>query len=298
MIHKHKHIEIPSAQNTILMAFLLNFVFAVIELIGGLLTNSVSILSDAIHDFGDSAALGFTYYLQKLSLKKADKRYTYGYKRYSLIGSLFISVILIVSSVFIVSEGIRRIFNPQTVNAGGMILLAIMGIFVNGLAVLKLKNGKSLNEKAVYIHLMEDVLGWIAVLIAAIVLYFVNFPIIDPLLSIIITIWVIYNVFKNIKEAISILMQQSPSAINYDLLKSKIKELDNVADIHDFHLWSLDGENHILTLHVVTQNNDYNSSYISKLKTQIKSCCLEFGVGHVTIEIETMSEEVDCKHCD
>lgn len=282
--------ERDSKTGGIQWAFALNIIFAIFELIGGFLTNSVAILSDAVHDFGDSAAIGLSWYLQRVSVKRADTKYTYGYKRYSILGSLFISVVLIVSSIYIISESVKRVISPQEVNSGGMLLMAIAGILINGIAVIRLKGGSSLNERAVYLHLLEDVLGWIAVLIGAIVLRFVDFPIIDPLLSIGITIWILFNVFRNIKEALKILMQEAPQGVNTDSIEQKILTIKNISSIHDLHLWTLDGESHILTLHVVTDQACYSSSETEELKTDIRDLCEKEGISHVTIEIEARGE--------
>lgn len=168
--------------------------------------------------------------------------------------------------------------------------MAIAGILINGIAVIRLKGGSSLNERAVYLHLLEDVLGWVAVLIGAIVLRFVDFPIIDPLLSIGITIWILFNVFRNIKEALKILMQEAPQGVNTDSIEQKILTIKNISSIHDLHLWTLDGESHILTLHVVTDQACYSSSETEELKTDIRDLCEKEGISHVTIEIEARGE--------
>jgi len=279
--------------NNISIAFTLNFVFAIIELIGGVFTNSVAILSDALHDFGDSLSFGIAYYLQKQSNKKSDKYYSYGYKRFSLLGSIFISTVLVISSVFIVLESVKRIANPVQSDASGMLFLAVLGIIVNGAAVLRLKRGTSLNEKAVLIHLMEDVLGWIAVLVASIVMLFVNIQIIDPILSIGITIWVLTNVYKNLSHTLKIMLQEVPRDVKIDKLKQEILSLQDIESIHDLHLWSLDGENHILTLHVVV-NSCCTFEKLTQYKREIRSIGDKHNIGHITIEFENSSESCDC----
>ncbi|MFA6334271.1 MAG: cation diffusion facilitator family transporter [Bacteroidales bacterium] len=282
-----------SSSKNISVAFVLNFVFAIIELAGGLFTNSVAILSDALHDFGDSLSLGVAYYLQKRSNKKSDKYYTYGYKRFSLIGSIFISTVLAISSVFIVTESIKRIMAPEQSDAGGMLILAVLGIVVNGAAVLRLKRGTSLNEKAVMIHLMEDVLGWIAVLIASIVMMFVDFPVIDPILSIAITIWVLTNVYKNLSQSLKIMLQEVPKDVETDKLKHEVLSLQDVVSIHDLHLWSLDGENHILSMHIVV-NNCFTFEKMAECKAAIRTIGEKYHIGHITVEFENCNEAFNC----
>ncbi|MEN6619767.1 MAG: cation diffusion facilitator family transporter [Rikenellaceae bacterium] len=292
--HRHSNNHSSSSKN-ISIAFVLNFIFAIVELAGGVFTNSVAILSDALHDFGDSISLGVAFYLQKRSNKKRDEYYSYGYKRFSLLGSIFISTILAVSSVFIVIESVKRIINPEQADASGMLFLAILGIIVNGAAVLKLKKGTSLNEKAVLIHMMEDVLGWIAVLIASIVMLFVDIPIIDPLLSIGITIWVLTNVYKNLSQTLKIMLQEVPRDVKIDEVTQEILQLQDVESIHDLHLWSLDGANHILTLHVVV-NDRCSFEKMTEYKQDIRSIGERYNIGHITIEFENSNESCGCSY--
>lgn len=282
-----------SSSHNIRTAFILNSVFAVIELVGGLFTNSVAILSDALHDFGDCLSLGVAFYLQKKSSKKSDQFYSYGYKRFSLLGSIFISTVLAISSVFIVTESVKRIMSPEQSDAQGMLILAVLGVIVNGSAVLRLKKGTSLNEKAVMIHLMEDVLGWIAVLIASIVMMFVEFPLIDPILSLSITIWVLVNVYKNLSQTLKIMLQEVPRNVETGKLKNEILNLPDIKSIHDMHLWSLDGENHILTMHLVV-NNSFTFEKMTEYKKSIRAIAKRYNIGHVTVEFEDSNESFKC----
>lgn len=290
--HNHHHHHDGATKN-IVIAFFLNLVFAIIELIGGIYTNSVAILSDALHDFGDSISLGISWYLQKISNKGRDAKYSYGYKRFSLLGAISISIILLIGSIFIIKECIERILEPQGVNAQGMMLLAILGIIVNGIAVFRLNKGKTFNERAVFLHMMEDVLGWVAVLIVSIVMQFVNLPILDPLLSIAVCIWVLINVYRNLKGTFKVLLQEVPQDVDLDKLQQEIKALPHVNSLHDVHLWSLDGERSIMTLHVVTQEQIAIET-LELLKEQIRKLCFEYKVQHVTIEFDSIG--TDCEY--
>lgn len=293
--HSHNHSQGDNGSKNIAYAFVLNISFAIIELAGGLITNSVAILSDAVHDFGDSLSLGVAWYLQKVSLKKGDRFYSYGYKRFSLLGSLFISLVLAVGAVFIIRESVIRIIEPQEANAPGMIVLAVIGIIVNGAAVLRLKHGKSHNEKAVLLHMMEDVLGWIAVFIGAVVMYFFEIPILDPIMSLLITAWVVLNVYRNLKNTVKIMLQEVPSDVDTCDLEKRILSLEGVESVHDLHLWTLDGENHILTLHIVVTDNT-DSSIMYTLKESVRQITSSFGIEHITIEIECTGEAASCKY--
>ncbi|HDZ42254.1 MAG TPA: cation transporter [Bacteroidetes bacterium] len=290
------HQEKQNTTRHISLAFFLNLGFTIIEIIGGIYTNSVAIISDALHDFGDSVSLAVAWYLQKISSRGRDRYYTYGYRRFSLLGAVFISVMLIVGAVFIIKESITRLLSPDEVNARGMMYLAFLGIIVNGIAVLRLRKGRSMNEKAVYLHMLEDVLGWTAVLVVSIVMMFVDAPILDPLLSIGITIWVLYNVYKNLKKTFRILLQEVPENVNIERVQKELSKIAGISSIHDLHIWSLDGENNIITLHAVIPDNSSDGDQ-QKLKRAIRNICERLNIQHATIEFETEGEECIFEEC-
>lgn len=278
--HSHNHNHNNTSKN-ILISLVLNAFFVVVELIGGIMTNSIAILSDALHDFGDCLSLATAWVLHKKSQKGSDEFYSYGYKRFSLLGSIFLSGILAISSVLIIIEASKRLLNPQEVDAQGMFWLAIFGIIINGVAALRMKKGSSLNERAIYLHIMEDVLGWVAVLIVSIVMHFYNAPILDPILSIVISLWVLTNVYKNFKDTFKVILQAIPASVNMIELKQKIEALPHIESIHDLHVWSLDGESHVASLHVVTCEDD-----TLEMKRSIRAISKTYNIEHVTIEIE------------
>ncbi len=294
--HSHHSHTPASASGNIRLAFFLNLIFAFIELAGGLFTNSVAILSDALHDFGDSLSLGVAWYLQKLSKKGRDKEYTYGYKRFSLLGALFISTVLLVGSFFVIKECAERFMNPQVPNAQGMFFLAIFGVLINGFAALRLTRGGSISERAVSLHMLEDVFGWVAVLVVSIVMMFVELPVLDPALSIGISIWVLYNVYKNLRETFRVFLQQAPQDVNIGQLQQSLLAIEGISSIHDIHLWSLDGESNVMTLHVVIKE-DLSVADSHALKSQIRMLLNEKKIAHATIEIETIGEECELLHC-
>ncbi|MBS0011954.1 MAG: cation transporter [Bacteroidales bacterium] len=278
------------------LAFFLNLGFTIIEIIGGFYTNSVAILSDALHDFGDTVSLAVAWYLQKVSNRGRDEYYTYGYKRFSLLGAVFISLMLIVGAVFIIKESVTRLLSPDEVNARGMMYLAILGIIVNGIAVIRLRKGKTMNEKAVYLHMLEDVLGWMAVFVVSIVMMFIDAPILDPLLSIGITGWVLFNVYKNLKKTFRILLQEVPGNVNIERVEKELNMIEGISSIHDIHIWSLDGENNIMTMHAVIADKSSNEDQ-RKLKKAIREKCDQFNIQHTTIEFETGGEECVFEEC-
>lgn len=289
MPHNHNHHSHDSEKN-IVIAFFLNLSFTIIELIGGLYTNSVAIISDSVHDFGDTISLGLSWYFERLSKKGRTDKYTYGYKRFSLIGAIINSVVLIVGSIFILSEAIPRIFEPQNTNAKGMFFLAILGIVINGAAVLRTSKASSINERIISLHLLEDVLGWVAVLVGSILIQITGLTIIDSILSILIAIFVIYNVFKNISEVLPILLQSTPVDINIDYLVSEIKKIESIEDIHDIHIWSLDEEYNIITIHIILKES-LSTTEQFEIKKQIRSILEAKNINHSTIEFELPNEK-------
>lgn len=283
MGHHHGNSANDSIKN-IRVAFFLNLSFTIIEIIGGFMTNSVAVLSDAIHDLGDSFSLGISWYFQKLSLKESDEDFSYGYKRYSVLGALFTTIILAFGSIFIIWETSIRLLNPEEVNPKGMILLAVIGIIINGLAALKLRHGHSLNEKAVALHLLEDVLGWIAVLVGAIIMLFWDIPIIDPILSLLISGYILYGVYKNFRHVLDVILQKTPKNVNLESIKEYFANKQKITDHFDLHVWSLDGSYHVMTVNIIpdkTMSVVELSQLIEKIKMELR----DYNIHHATIEI-------------
>ncbi|MDN4163990.1 cation diffusion facilitator family transporter [Cytophagales bacterium LB-30] len=285
--HSHTHTHSHDATQNIGVAFWLNTGFALIELVGGMLTNSVAILSDALHDLGDSLSLGLAWYFEKKSTQKRDQHFTYGYRRFSVLGALINALILLVGSLFIISEAIKRFQSPEAVHAGGMIGLAILGIFANGLAMLRLKKGHSHNEKVVSLHILEDVLGWVAVLIGSICMYFWELPWLDPLLSLLIACYILFNIYGHLKGTFRIILQAVPANLSAEDIKQKLSRFTQVAEVHDVRAWTLDGNHHVLSLHVVLNGNP-ELTQLESLKKEIKASLSDYHLQHVTLEFEAL----------
>ena len=179
----------------------------------------MAILADALHDLGDSVSLGLAWYLEKIAGKKRDATFSYGYKRFSLLAAFINGLILISGSVVILFQAVPRLFNPQNPDTGGMIVLAVLGVLFNGIAAWRLQRGSSLNEKIIFWHLWEDIFGWIAVLIGAVIMHFTYIPVLDPLLSVGFTLFILYQVVRNILNVSGIFMQGIPADIDSDLLE-------------------------------------------------------------------------------
>jgi len=290
-LHNH-HADVKNIK----VAFFLNSGFALLEIAGGFFTNSIAILSDAVHDLGDSLSLGLAWYFQKVAKKDSDNSYSYGYKRFSLLGAIINSIVLVVGSIFILSVAIPRIFHPEQTKVEGMFILAIIGILVNGAAVFRLKKGNSINEKVVSMHLLEDVLGWAAILVGSVVMYFFDVPVLDPIMSVGIACFVLYNVYKNIKQSLRIILQGIPEEIDMTEISKELTKIPEIESVHDLHIWSVDGNYNVLTVHVVLgQTNDKKNT--ATLKSQIRKKLEEKGIQHATIEFESKEESCSLENC-
>lgn len=294
--HIHHDHSFHSDVKNIKTAFFLNLFFTLVEIVGGYLTNSIAILSDAIHDLGDCLSLGLAWYFQKVAKKGSDTSYSYGYKRFSLLGAIINSIVLVTGSVLILTVAVPRIFHPQQTHTGGMFLLAILGVLVNGAAVFRLKKGNSINEKVVSLHLLEDVLGWAAILIGSIVMHFFDVPVLDPIMSVGIACFVLYNVFKNLRQSLHIILQGIPDEVNLTDISKHLQQFEGVDNVHDLHVWSVDGNYNVLTVHMVL-NNSLEMEKLAELKAAIRDSLLEKGIQHATIEFETVDERCCFEKC-
>lgn len=279
-------------QRNILIAFILNFFFSIFEFVGGIVIGSVAIMSDAIHDLGDAASIGVSFFLEKKSKRPPDKKYTYGYTRFSVLGSIITSLILLLGSIFVIYNAILRIINPIEINYNGMIVFAIIGTIINLIAAFVTKEGDSLNQKAVNLHMLEDVLGWIIVLIGAIVMRFTDFALLDSLMSIAVALFILFNVLKSFKVVLNIFLEKVPEGICLEEIKEHLVQINGVIGVHHLHIKSIDGYNNYATLHAVISGD------LHEIKHKIKDELKEFKIVHTTIEIEFEGEhcsEINCE---
>lgn len=284
--HDHTHDHENASTKNIQVAFWINLGFALFELVGGLYTNSVAVLSDALHDLGDSLSLGTSWYFQKKSQQKRDSNFTYGYRRFSLLGAFINCMVLTIGSIFIISESIQRIFAPAQPNAKGMLIMAVFGIGVNLVAMLRLRKGNSINERVISLHFLEDVLGWAAVLAGSVVMMFYNVPVLDPILSLGIAAFILFNVYKNMKAVFQIVLQGVPEDLSEHKIREVVRTFPEVKDSHDIHVWSMDGNYHILTLHLVV-SSELSVAQQEDLKTRVKESLKNLSIQHSTVELET-----------
>lgn len=266
-------------QRNILIAFILNLAFSVFEVVGGFFTGSAAILSDAVHDLGDAAGIGVSFFLEKKSGRKADSRYTYGYGRYSVLGSVVTTLLLFVGSVAAIVNAVMRIVTPVAINYNGMIVFAVVGVLINGTAALITAKGKSLNQKAVNLHMFEDVLGWAVVLIGAIVMRFTDFAILDPILSLGVGVFILLHAAEHMQESLVLLLEKVPEELDVEQLTNDVLDIDGVKTVESFRLLSTDGQEHFASLQVVAVKES------PELKEQIRKVLQEQGIEQVVLEL-------------
>lgn len=274
----------------IFIAFILNLSFSIFEFFGGIISNSISILSDSFHDMGDAISIGISYFLEKKSKKNIDKNYTYGYARYSLLAGVLTTVMLLSGSILIIKNAIARIINSTELNNDVMLLFAVVGFIINTIGVFFTKEGKSINQKAVNLHMLEDALGWIVVLIGSVIIKITNIKIIDPIMSIGLALFIFINALKNLKEIIDIFLEKTPKNIDIEKIKKTILNIKEIEDIHHIHVWSMDGINNYATMHILTKSKN-----TKEIKKQIREELKQYEIVHVIIETE--DERCDDTEC-
>ena len=277
-------------EKNILIAFLLNISFSIIEFFGGIFTNSVAILSDSIHDLGDALSIGISYFMERKSKQKADNKYTYGYIRYSVLGGVITTTILLVGSILVIIGAVKRLFNPVEVNYSGMIVFAIIGVILNFIAAYVTREGDSINQKSVNLHMLEDVLGWIIVLIGAIIMNFTDIRILDSIMSIGVALFILVNSLKNLKLVLDLFLEKTPEGIDIEKLKKHLLKIEGVEDIHHIHVWSIDDYNNYATMHIVSKSKN-----ITQVKKDIREELEEHNICHSILETE--EEACSDKEC-
>ncbi len=277
-------------EKNILIAFLLNISFSIFEFFGGIFTNSVAIFSDSIHDLGDAISIGISYFMERKSKKHANNKYTYGYIRYSVLGGVITTTILLVGSILVIISAIKRLINPVEVNYNGMIIFAIIGVILNFIAAYVTKDGDSINQKSVNLHMLEDVLGWIVVLIGAVIMNFTDIKVLDPIMSIGVSLFILVHSIKNLKKVVDLFLEKTPNDIDIEKLKEHLLKIKEVDDIHHIHIWSIDGYNNYATMHIVSKAKDIN-----RVKKEIRKELEEHNICHAILETE--EEVCDDKEC-
>ena len=276
--HHHK-----KAGENLAFVFFMNLTFNIIVIVGGLATNSMAILADCIHDMSDTISIALAWALEKVAQRDSTDNYSYGYQRFSILGAVIISVFVIMMAFVILSEAVPRLFSPEGVDAGGMLVVAIVGIVFKSISVYRLHEGETFNEKAILFHQLGDVFEWVAILALSLVLMFWDgAPYLDPFVSIGIALWLIFNLGRNLYKSVEVILQKTPDNFDVNEFTSQILAIDGVNDIEDFHIWSLDGIDSVMTLKV---DVDFGKD-VGRIKKEIYSISNKYHVVDITIEFD------------
>ena len=271
-----------SSKHAVWLAFFLNLSFAIVEFIAGGIFGSSAVLADSVHDFGDAVAIGIPAFLESISNRKEDSHYTLGYKRFSLLGAMVTAVILMTGSGMVILENMVKLFHPQPVNEEGLLWLGIIAISVNVLASLVIRKGQTKNESILSLHFLEDILGWVAVILMAIVLRFTDWYILDPLLSLAISFFILSKAIPRFWSTLRIFLDAVPEGVNIQKIKADLAELDHVASINQLNLWTMDGLEKNAIVHVCLEH----VKHMEVCKESIRTLLKERGFQNVTIEVD------------
>ena len=271
-----------SSKRAVWLAFFLNLSFAIVEFIAGGIFGSSAVLADSVHDFGDAIAIGISAFLESISNRKEDSHYTLGYKRFSLLGAMVTAVILMTGSVLVILENIAKIFHPQPVNDEGILWLGIIAITINVLASLVIRKGQTKNESILSLHFLEDTLGWVTVILMAIVLRFTDWYILDPLLSLVISFFILSKALPRFWRTLKIFLDAVPEGVDIQKIKTDLAELDHVASINQLNLWTMDGLEKNAIVHVCLKEMEHMETCKESIRIFLKDC----GFQNITIEVD------------
>ena len=270
------------AKYTVWLAFFLNLTYAIVEFIAGGVFGSSAVLADSVHDLGDAIAIGISAFLESISNREEDSHYTLGYKRFSLLGAMITAVILMTGSVLVILENIAKIFHPQPVNDEGILWLGIIAVSINVLASLVVRKGKTKNESILSLHFLEDTLGWLAVILMAIILRFTDWYILDPLLSLAISFFILSKALPRFWSTLKIFLDAVPEGVDIQKIKTDLAELDHVASINQLNLWTMDGLEKNAIVHVCLKEMEHMETCKESIRIFLKDC----GFQNITIEVD------------
>ena len=275
------------AKYAVWLAFFLNLTYAIVEFIAGGVFGSNAVLADSVHDLGDAIAIGISAFLETISNREEDNQYTLGYKRFSLLGALVTAIILMTGSVLVILENVTKILNPQPVNDEGILWLGIIAVSINVLASLVVGKGKTQNESILSLHFLEDTLGWLAVILMAIVLRFTDWYILDPLLSLVISFFILSKALPRFWSTLKIFLDAVPEGIDIKQVKSGLEQLDNVASLNQLNLWTMDGLEKNAIIHLCLEDWEQ----MTETKNQVRQLLEERGIQNITIEVDTSQSD-------
>ena len=283
MAHDHIHLHGEGAGKNILSAFFINLAFTVISLVGGWLTNSMAIISDSIHDLGCTLSIALAWVFERIAGHCPTRKFTFGYRRFTLLGAFVNAFILLSGSSVVLYESFSRLSSPEKIDAEGMLWFALLAIAFKGLAAWRTWKGSSVNQRMVSLHLLGDCLGWVAVMLASVVMIFVEIPQLDPILSICISLYILYNVVRNLIIAFRIVLEGVPSSVDYDTLSAEVAALEGIHDIRALRVWSMDNVHHAAEVELSTTCDSLTE--VEHLKDTLRALFATYGIVQSTIEV-------------
>jgi len=292
MAHNHSHSAESTSEKNLFITMAVNFSITIAEVIGGFLSGSLSLISDALHNFSDGIAIIITYIAMRLSKKPRTFKYTFGLKRAEIIAAIINASTLIIISFFLIKEAIERFYNPSPITGSLMLIVAALGLVANVIGTLLLKKGSegNLNIRAAYFHLLSDAVSSLAVIIGAVFIIFYKIYWIDPLLTILISIYILKETYEIVKEALDVIMMSSPAGINLDELKILVEGIPGVINIHHVHLWKLNDNDTHFEAHIEVEDMVVSKTIdIQKLIEQ--ELHERYEINHTTLQFE-------CDKCD
>ncbi|TNF70041.1 MAG: cation transporter [Bacteroidetes bacterium] len=286
--HHHHHNSHDLKGRNLLISIILNVVITLAQIVGGIISGSLALLSDALHNLSDVFSLLISYIANVLSRKKASSGRTFGYKRAEIIAAFVNSGTLIIVAVFLIKEAIERFFNPEVIGSGIVISLSILGILVNGFSVLLLRpdSNRNMNLRSAYLHLLTDMMASVAVLIGGILMYYFQWFWIDPLLTILIAAYLVYMGYDLLKNSTRVLMLFTPNTIEIQKIVIAICTLEPVKNVHHVHIWQLNEDEVHMEAHIDFKE-DIRLSQFDRILDDIEELVYhEFGINHVNIQPE------------
>jgi len=287
----------------LLWSILINIIITIFEIVIGLISGSLALISDAVHNFTDVGSLTLSWWGDKISAKAPTPNKTYGFKRAEILIAFINSLVLIVVVVLIAKEAIMRLANPQQLSGGLVAITATIALFGNGLAtfILKKHSHDNLNMKSAWLHSFQDAIFSLGVIIGAILIYFFHWNIIDPIISILLSIFIAREAYKILKDAINILMESVPGDLDAEVIKNFLKKTPGIESVHDLHIWQTDSNSRFLSVHIMTKNLD-NTKRAQLLNLLHENIEKEFKISHTTIQMLYIDQEnplpLNCNHCN
>ncbi len=296
MSHNHTH-EVPKTLSALIIAIAINLGIVIFEIIFGILSHSLSLVSEAVHNITDISSMVLGYFAEKVSARPTNINKTYGYKKVEFIAAFTNTLILLVATVYILYEGVTRMLNPEQVSSWQMLLAGIVALVGNGLAtwILSKSSQENTNMKAVWLHSLQDSLLSLGVILGAVIIYFTQWNIVDSILSIVISIFLLRSIYSLLLETFDALVDAVPKDIDFEKIKRSLSEIDGVENVSDLHIWLASSHMPMLSVHLQIKEKEKLEEVFNKAKGILHD---QYDIEHITIQIIPINLETECFHCN